>query len=105
MKVEVWIDYQDDDTPPVIWKSTNDDVDAGAVVIPAIGEKVGIRPFADGPENTFYFDYVIDVVHYFLKVPPWEGSGGRKIWKQEIHILTSSTSRFPPAVDDRLIRG
>ena len=86
MITEVWFDFQDDlgddDTPTL--KFTDVDNDAVSLVLPAIGEKVGIRQvFPDVPDDNHYkLDYVVDVRHYLFKVA--------NDWKQEIHVMYSS---------------
>lgn len=88
MQTEIWYEYVDDDTPSLIFKSNSIVVDTEAIIIPAIGEKVGWREAPIGAPH-YCLDYVVDVRHYVTKVPHREGST-YMIWQQEIHIMCSS---------------
>lgn len=81
MKTEIWIDYQDDDTPSTKWTG---EVETGPIVVPSIGEKVGVRPIPElGPDaKERHLDYVVDVRHFFVET---DGE-----WLQEVHVMTSS---------------
>jgi hypothetical protein len=82
MITEVWFQHLGDDAETL--KFTDVDNNSTAIVVPSIGEMVGIRQvFPDLPDDPHYkLDYVVDVRHYFFKVA--------NDWKQEIHVMYSS---------------
>lgn len=82
MKTNVWFDCVDDDRPSL--KFTNS-IEAGAIVIPSIGEKVSIWPSPEQPEGSkaMQMHNVVDVRHFIVD----EDEVG---WMQEIHVLVSA---------------
>jgi RecA/RadA recombinase len=82
VKTEIWFDCVDDDRPSIVVKDNA--TDTALIVIPAIGEKVGIwqDELTEGT-NTYILHYVVDVRHYIRSVPVVFG------WEQEIHVMLS----------------
>lgn len=85
MRTEVWIEnaLDGEERKSLIFKSEGD---TGPLVLPAIGEKIGIDPlwdddFTRGTDATPLF-FVVDVRHYFIL--------REDQWTQEIHVMTSS---------------
>jgi hypothetical protein len=81
MRTNVWFDCVDDDRPSIKFTDT---IEAGAIVIPSIGEKVGIWPSPGQPEGSkaMQLHNVVDVRHFITDAD----DTGRL---QEIHILLS----------------
>lgn len=80
MKTEVWFENVDGEFPSLVFNDGNSD--PAVIVIPAIGEKVGI--WQDEPslgDDVYRLHYVVDVRHY---VTVKEGE-----WTQEIHVMAS----------------
>jgi hypothetical protein len=76
MITEVWFTFRDDDDVDTI-KFQNPS--AEQIVVPCLGEKVGIRNMTDPPGKHYKLDYVVDIRHFIFL----EGEE----WKQEIHVL------------------
>lgn len=58
------------------------------LVIPSIGETVGVIPGSDKPDNDIYrLDKVVDVQHFVYRVNDGTGSYPKMDWRQEIHVL------------------
>lgn len=79
MRVEVWFDYQDDDTESVVF--TDDDEGLGIGIVPTVGDLVGVRESASVGKH-MPLDRVVAVRHFFYK------KDGTII--QEVHVMTSS---------------
>jgi hypothetical protein len=75
IKTDIWFDCVDGGFESLVFRS--DEVETGVIVIPAIGEKVGIWQDSDMPENAVLLHFVVDV-RYFISPE-----------LQDIHVLCS----------------
>jgi hypothetical protein len=85
MRTEVWIEnaLDGEEKQSLIFKSEDD---VGPLVLPSIGEQIGVDPLWDDEfskgTNAAPLFYVVAVRHFFI-----ERDGQ---WTQEIHVMTSS---------------
>lgn len=90
MKISIWFDFLDDDTASLVFDSEKHGDNVNYIVIPNVGEKVGIRPLEVHPglpvTKAVKLDYVVEVRHF---IETEDDEFGVTTFSQETHVLLS----------------